>query len=191
MTDIFRWRRLCFLNEWKWFRRWRRGESVALGDLWIAVFVTVYSDLYFQCLYRLLFFRCLHHHLFFLMFTPFSVFSAISTSVFFDVLHHHMLFNVYANFVFFNFIYAPLFFQCLHQHLFLMFTPISFFLMLDQQLFASVSQKSKFSRQYLVCLSLGTNIRLCHRSALSAQTISQSSLNIVSREFFLSYLGGW
>ena len=121
---------------------------------------------------------------FFSMFTPFSVFSAISTSAFFDVLHHHMLFNVYANFVFFNFIYAPLFFQCLHQHLFLMFTPISFFLMLDQQLFASVSQKSKFSRQYLVCLSLGTNIRLCHRSALSAQTISQSSLNIVSREFF-------
>ena len=82
------------------------------------------------------------------------------------------------------FIYPPLFFQCLHQHLFLMFTPISFFLM-----FASVSQKSKFSRQYLVCLSFGTNIRLCHRSALSAQTISQSSLNIVSGEFFF-ILGG-
>ena len=56
--------------------------------------------------------------------------------------------------------------------------------MLDQQLFASVSQKSKFSRQYLVCLSFGTNIRLCHSSALSALTISQSSLNIVSGEFF-------
>ena len=59
------------------------------------------------------------------------------------------------------------------------------FLMSDQQLFASVSQKSKFSRQYLVCLSFGTIIRLCHRSALSAQTISQSSLNIVSGEFFV------
>ena len=65
-----------------------------------------------------------------------------------------------------------------------MFTPISFFFMLDH-LFASVSQKSKFSRQYLVCLSFGTNIRLRHRSAVSAQTISQSSLNIVSGEFFV------
>ena len=101
---------------------------------------------------------------FFNVYTFLCFLNVISTSAFFDVLHQHMLFNVYANFV---------------------------FLMLDQQLFASVSQKSKFSRQYLVCLSFGTNIRLCHRSALSAQTISQSSLNIVSGEFFLSYLGGW
>ena len=138
------------------------------------------------------FFRCLHHHLFFNVYAFLCFLNVISTSAFFDVLHQHMLFNVYANFVFFSmFIYPPLFFSMFAStYMFLMFTPISFFfLMLDQQLFASVSQKSKFSRQYLVCLSLGTNIRLCHRSALSAQTISQSSLNIVSGEFFV-ILGG-
>ena len=132
---------------------------MALGDLGIAVFVTVYSDLYFQCLHRLLFFSMFaSSSVFFNVYAFLCFLNVISTSAFFDVLHQHMLFNVYVDLV---------------------------ILMLDQQLFASVSQKSKFSRQYLVCLSFGTNIRLCHRSAVSAQTISQSSLNIVSGEFFV------
>ena len=100
-----------------------------------------------------------------------------------------MLFNVYANFVFFNvYISTSVFSMFASTSVFNVYANLVF-LMLDQQLFASVSQKSKFSRQYLVCLSFGTNIRLCHSSALSAQTISQSSLNIVSGEFFV-ILGG-
>ena len=126
----------------------------------------------------------------FLMFPPFSVFSMLYRPLLFWMFCINTCFLMFTPISFISmFIYPPRFFQRLHQHLFLMCTPISFFLMLDQQLFASVSQKSKFSRQHLVCLSFGTNIRLCHRSALSAQTISQSSLNIVSGEFFV-ILGG-
>ena len=169
-----------------------RGECGFGGSLNCSVCHCLLRSLFSMFISTSVFSMFASSSVFFNVYAFLCFLNVISTSAFFDVLHQHMLFNVYANFVFFSmFIYPPLFFSMFAStYMFLMFTPISFFLMIDQQLSASVSQKSKFSRQYLVCLSLGTNIRLCHRSALSAQTISQSSLNIVSREFFLSYLGG-